>query len=370
MDSEPLRAAVIGSTGRGDYGHGLDTVWQDLPGVRLVAVADDNPEGLARARDRLGSPTAYAAYPEMLEREKPHLLSIAPRWIDRHAEMILAAAAAGVRGIYLEKPLCRDLEEADAIVEGCRKAGTRLAIAFQTRYSPRLDVVDRLLDSGEIGRVLEIHARGKEDGRGGGEDLWVLGSHVLNLMHRLAGEPRWCSARVFQEGEAAAGRHVQEGAEGIGPLTGDHIQAVYGFEAGVTGRFSSVRGASGDPSRFGVRIHGTKGVIEMGTGYLPEVHLLRESSWSTARNSGAWIPVSSEGPGIPEPLADGSAHAGNAAAVRDLLVAIQESREPEASVYEGRTAVEMVAAVFESHRLSQPVTFPLSNRKNPLSLLA
>ncbi|HUF62993.1 MAG TPA: Gfo/Idh/MocA family oxidoreductase [Verrucomicrobiales bacterium] len=370
MDPEPLRAAVIGSTGRGDYGHGLDTVWQDLPGIRLVAVADDNPEGLARARDRLGAPAAYADYGEMLEQERPHLLSIAPRWIDRHAEMILAAAAAGVQGIYMEKPMCRDLEEADAIVEACRKSGTRLAIAFQTRYSPRLEVVDRLLDSGEIGRVLEIHARGKEDARGGGEDLWVLGSHVLNLMHRIAGEPRWCSARVFQEGEPATARHVRDGAEGIGPLTGDHIQAVYGFDAGVTGTFSSVRAAAGDPSRFGLRIHGSQGVIEMGTGYLPQVHLLKESSWSTARNSGAWVSVSSEGPGLSEPLADGSAHAGNAAAVRDLLAAIEENRQPEASVYEGRSAVEMIAAVFESHRLSKPVTFPLSNRKNPLSLLA
>ena len=35
----PRRVAVIGHTGRGNYGHGLDTVWQKIPGTEIVAVA-------------------------------------------------------------------------------------------------------------------------------------------------------------------------------------------------------------------------------------------------------------------------------------------------------------------------------------------
>ena len=49
---ETLRAAVIGRTGRGDYGHGLDEVWVDLPGVELVAVADDDKIGLAKTANQ------------------------------------------------------------------------------------------------------------------------------------------------------------------------------------------------------------------------------------------------------------------------------------------------------------------------------
>jgi len=52
-----------------------------------------------------------------------------------------------------------------------------------------------------------------------------------------------------------------------------------------------------------------------------------------------------------------------------LLKAIQEDRQPEASVYEGRMTVEMIAAVFESQRTGCPVTFPLKTRENPLTLL-
>ena len=34
-----FKAAVIGRTGRGDYGHGIDTVWREVPNVELVAVS-------------------------------------------------------------------------------------------------------------------------------------------------------------------------------------------------------------------------------------------------------------------------------------------------------------------------------------------
>src|SRR6187401_1834697 len=81
------RVGVIGRTGRGNYGHDLDTVWLDLPNVEIVAVADESEEGRARAGERLGAPAAYADYREMLRREQLDLVSVAPRWLDCHCEM-------------------------------------------------------------------------------------------------------------------------------------------------------------------------------------------------------------------------------------------------------------------------------------------
>ena len=40
---------MIGSTGRGNYGHGLDTVWREFSNTEVTAVADDNADGLAKA---------------------------------------------------------------------------------------------------------------------------------------------------------------------------------------------------------------------------------------------------------------------------------------------------------------------------------
>ena len=103
-----LRAAVIGRTGRGDYGHALDEVWLELPGVELVAVADDNKVGLAKSASKLKVDKAYADYRQMLDEIKPDLVAIAPRWLDQHRDMVVAAAERGIH-MYLEKPLARSL---------------------------------------------------------------------------------------------------------------------------------------------------------------------------------------------------------------------------------------------------------------------
>ncbi len=369
-DAPLLRAAVIGHTGRGNYGHGLDRVWLDVPGVRLEAVADADPRGLADAVRRLGGVKGFADYRRLLEDVKPDLVSVAPRWLDQHRDMAVAAAEGGVKGIYLEKPFCRTLAEADAIAAACAKRGVRLAIAHQTRYSPKLGGIRDLIRSGRLGRVLELRARGKEDARGGGEDLWVLGTHALDLMHALGCAPQSCVASVLQDGRPVGPGDVKPGNEGIGPLAGDEIHATYRLAGGATGFFDSVRGAGAKVSRFGLRLLGSKGVLEIhDVGFLPDVRFLDDPSWSPGRTGSAWVPVSSAGVGAPEPLPDGGLHAGNVAAVKDLIAAIAEDREPEAGPGTARTATEMIVAVFESHRVKGPVTFPLAARENPLTRL-
>lgn len=363
------RVAVIGHTGKGNYGHGLDKVWLEIPETEIVAVADADERGLAAAVKRLGGPKGYPDYRRMLDEVKPELVSVAPRWLDQHRDMVVAAAERGVRGIYLEKPMCRTLAEADEMIAACEKHGVKAAVAHQTRYSPKLRVVDELIRSGEIGQVLEFRARGKEDLRAGGEDLWVLGTHVLDLIHHFGGEPAWCFGSVLAEGRPIRRGDVHPGAEGIGPLAGDEVHAVYRLAGGATGFFDSVHGGRGSPTRFGLKIFGSEGVIEMGTGYLPAASLLADSSWSPGRTGSQWVAVSSAGAAEPEPLKDGGLPAGNVLAVRDLIAAIEADRQPVSSIYEARTAVEMIVAVFESQRTGRPVSVPLENRQNPLAML-
>jgi predicted dehydrogenase len=365
------RAAVIGHTGRGNYGHGLDTVWRDLPETQLVAVADADPAGLGAAVKRLGDVKGFADYRKMLDEVRPDLVAVAPRWLDQHREMVVAAAESGARGIYLEKPMCRTLAEADEMVAACRKNHVKLAIAFQTRYSQKLPVVDKLIEDGVLGRLLELRARGKEDRRGGGEDLWVLGTHMFNLVHHFGGRPRWCFGVVEQGGHPVGPADVREGAEGIGLLAGDSVHAVYRLESGVTATFDSIRDAGGTPTRFGLQIFGSKGIVQMfNTGHIPEVFLLADSSWSPGRSGAEWIPVTSAGVGKPEPLPNAGLHGGNVLAVGDLVRAIEEDREPVAGIEDARLATEMIVAVFESHRLRRPVEMPLANRQNPLGMLS
>jgi len=359
------RVGVIGHTGRGNYGHGLETVWLQFPQCEIVGVTDANPQGLAAAVDRLKAPLGLADYREMLDTCQLDIVAICPRWLDQHRDMVVAAAERGVH-IYMEKPLCRTLEEADQIAAACEENGVKLAIAHQTRYSPRLHVVRDMIYDGKLGKVLELRGRGKEDRRGGGEDLWVLGSHIMNLIYVFGGEPNWCFASVQQDGHPITKDDVREGPEGIGPLAGDSVAAMYGLEDDARGYFASQRD-QGNGARFGLQIFGSKGILEILTGSLPAVHFLPDPTWSPGRSGASWLPVTSAGVGRPEPLADGGLHAGNILAVQDLLAAIEEDRLPECNVYEARTTIEMIAAVFESQRQGKPVSLPLKNRQNPLT---
>jgi predicted dehydrogenase len=369
------RVGVIGHTGRGNYGHGVDTVWAQFPDqCQVVAVADADEKGLAEAVKRLSNaerkiaPKPYADYRRMLDEAKPEIVAIGPRWLDQHRDMVLAAAERGMH-MYMEKPMCRTPAEADQMVAACEKHDVKLALAHQTRYSPRLQAIHDLIANGELGTLLELRGRGKEDARGGGEDLWVLGSHVMNLIHHFGGNPTWCFGRVEQDGKPVAKSQVKEGNEGIGPLAGDSVAAMYGLDGGAIATFGSRRGLGGGKGRFGLQICGSKGIVEILTGHLPSVQFLADPAWSPGRSGVQWVPVTSAGVGKPEPLSDGGLDGGNVMAIKDLLAAIEQDRQPECSVYEGRVTIEMICAVFESHRVGGPVNFPLKTRENALSLL-
>jgi hypothetical protein len=79
--------------------------------------------------------------------------------------------------------------------------------------------------------------------------------------------------------------------------------------------------------------------------------------------------VTSAGVGKPEPLTDRGLALGNEWIARDLIEAVEKDRQPLGSMYDGRAALEMILAVYESHRRKGPVALPLEERRHPLSLL-
>jgi predicted dehydrogenase len=368
------RVAVIGRTGRGNYGHGLDVVWRAFDNVQIVAVADENEKGRAAAGERLKVKNTYADYRQMLKKERPQIVSVADRHLDQHRDMVVACAEAGA-SIFLEKPMCRTLAEADEMIAACERHHVKLAIAHQTRHSPRLQRVREFIAEGRLGDILEMRGRGKEDSRGGGNDLMVLGTHIMDLMRFVAGDARWCYARVGvmekQGVRLAAKADIGEGGEGMGPIAGNHMTAMYGFDRGTVSHFATHRASwnKGDRDRFGLTIYGSRGIIQLTTGSLPPVHYLPDPSWFPARGKTAWQEITSAGLGKPETIKDGGLGQGNIWIVRDLMEAIEKDRQPKGSMYDGRAALEMILAVYESHRLRAAVDLPLNNRRHPLTMM-
>ena len=355
----PLTVGVIGHTGQGNYGHGEDTVWLKIPQTKIVAVADADPKGLTDAAQRLGGVKAYADYKVMLAETKPDIAAICARHIHEHRDMIVAAVGAGVKGIYIEKPFVRTLAEADEIVKLCAQKGVRLAIAHRNRYHPVIDVVKQLVASGEIGELKEVRVRGKQDHRGGGLDLWVLGGHGFNLATLFTGAAISCEATILVEGRPATKADIRPGDEGVGLIVGDEIHARYETKSGIPLYFDSKKGTPAKGTPFGARLIGTKGVISL---------QIDEEPLAILERDGVKTPITTAGIGKPEPIKDiKQVNGGHHGAVRDLLAAIAEKREPLCGPEAGRETVELTLAVFASFVADgKKVALPLADRAHPL----
>lgn len=88
------RAAIIGHTGHGNYGHGLDIAFMNFPNIEIV-IANPDTTGHAKVQTLTGAPTTYADYRSLLEKERPNLVAIAPRFVGDRLAMVEAAAAVG-----------------------------------------------------------------------------------------------------------------------------------------------------------------------------------------------------------------------------------------------------------------------------------
>src|SRR5258706_15964284 len=88
--SEPTprrwRAAIIGCTGQGDYGHSLDSAFSGFEHVEVVGLADPDDAGRSRSAQRAKAQRQYSDYRQMLAKERPDLVVVAPRWSERHFE--------------------------------------------------------------------------------------------------------------------------------------------------------------------------------------------------------------------------------------------------------------------------------------------
>ena len=305
----------------------------------------------------------------MLATARPDIVAVCPRHADQHCEMILAAIQHGAKGVYVEKPFVQTPEEADRVLKASEKSGCKVAVAHRNRYHPTLKVIDRLLEEKTIGKLLEIRGRGKGDRRGGAEDLWVLGSHVLNLMSYFAGPAQRCSASMLQDGEPVTRDDIRKGVEGLGPLAGNELHARYEFASGLTGYFDSVANDGTSNAAFGLQLVGSKGIIQIQCDVNPLAYLVPGNPFAPTKRARPWLPISSVGVDQPEPdepLILQVQH--HAVAILDLIDAIERDRAPLCDAIEGAATIEMIHAVFQSHFAGgRSLTLPLAHRNHVMA---
>lgn len=365
MTEDPYRAGAIGRTG--DFGHGLHLPYRTLPETEMIAVADPDSEGRVRAVEESGAKRGYADYREMLAEEALDVVSVSPRVPVDREEMIAAAAEAGC-GIYSEKPLARDLTTADRIVETCDANGVALAVALQSRHVEPFRAVRRLIRRGDLGEIRSLHARGKEDHRGGGEDLVVLGHHGLDLMRFLTGtDPLWVFGHLTVDGRDVTRTDASEPTEPIGPVAGDSAVGMFGFPDGVRGYIYTGRERQANGDQYGITIVGSDGTISIRYADLGAPTISRAHGAFEAHAEFEPLDVGTDEADTDLPGSDDIITRGNQQAVRDLVESVTEDREPVASGRDARFALEMIHGVTAAHLQGRRLSFPLADRTHPLA---
>jgi len=358
--SRKLRAVVIGHTGHGDYGHGMDVCLAHRTEVEVVGLADPDEKGRAIAAKKANAPRTYADYHEMLAKEKPDIAICGPRWNDQHVPIIKACLEAGAH-VYSEKPFVQCAADGDELLKIAESRNLKVAVAHQMRIAPNVRALQKgVTDKSLIGDLLEIRANGKQDARAGAEDLIVLGCHLFDLMRFFAGDPHWCFSRVETKDGKAITKSDKHGAgkEQIGGMAGERVHATFAFPNSVTAVFESRAEAHQTSSAWGLTLVGSKGMALLSANIPPHVFLL---------TPGADGAITSKQYEVSPPPPKASMKDANAMVADDWLEAIAQNREPFCSGRNAAWANEMVQAVFASALAHAPMEFPLQVRTHPFA---
>jgi predicted dehydrogenase len=363
--------------------HGLHVACRGLPQVEVVALVDGNADRIHERMTATGAQRYYRELEEMLDRERPDIVILCSRHPADHFSQIRAAAERGVH-IYCEKPMTADLDEAGRIVALAERHRIRICVAHPARYAAVFRTMKAMLDAGEIGRPLTAYGKGKCDHRGGGEDLMVLGTHILDLQACLFGPPQHVWAEV-----TAGGRPVARGdriptCEPIGPTAGDAVFATFAFPGGVRGVFESHRGWAVPGSEdviMGLTVMGERGSLSLRFNDrarpVCELRISRQPVPPEDGSSYIPVPVHPTGVAGAEPLDPSLCGQpdipqapffleANRNALLDLMAAITEDRLPRSNVHTARTTLEMIYGVYAAHLDARRIPFPLVSRAHPL----
>ncbi|MBT4140422.1 MAG: Gfo/Idh/MocA family oxidoreductase [Candidatus Latescibacteria bacterium] len=358
MAENKYRAGAIGHTGRGNFGHRLHMPYNQIGHIDFVALADPDEGGRSKALSDTQASSGYADYREMLDKESLDIVSVCPRWVDQHEEMLLACVEAGCH-IYCEKPMTSDLASADRIVSSANAAGVKIAVAHQGVYLPQMHALHAIIASGQIGQLLAMEACGKQDHRGGGEDTLVLGTHLFNMMRFFAGDPLSVFGRVCQEGRDVQMGDAREANEPIGLIAGDFITSTHYFHSDVVGHFVSRKNQLSKGRGYGLVLIGESGRLAING----------DASWVAELNSDVWSPwaggLAWQALDIPKSSLQED---GNRLAILSLVDAIENDTEPISSAGDARWALEMIHGIYASHLAHARVSLPLAERGHPLAI--
>jgi predicted dehydrogenase len=320
--------------------------------VRLVACWDDDVVRGQKAAETYGM--IYTPHlDELLANEQIQAVIVTCE-TNRHAEMILAAAAAG-KHILCQKPLALSLADCDRIITAVQGTGIKFQMAYQMRHDPSNQRIKELVSSGALGRIGLLRRRHCIPVLFNpdfylGPTRWHVdpqknmgmfmddASHATDFIHWILGKP----ASVMAE--------IENTLTQVAP--DDTGVAIYRFASGTMAVLtnSSVILAGENTTE----VYGDQGVLIQNYDDLVSTHLAPINSPALKlyrKENPTWV---DQGISIP------SNHGERIMAVpRAFIDCLKNDTSPTVTAEDGRVSVEMVLGAYQSARTGCRVYFPL-----------
>ncbi len=153
----------------------------------LKAFCDADPEQLAVHAANYPEATPFAAFDQMLESDVFDAVVIATP-AATHGALTRQALLAG-KHVFVEKPLCLDVDEAEALDRLARENGLTLMVGHLLLYHPAFVALKQKVDGGHIGRLRYIHSTRASLGKIRTEEnaLWSFAPHDISMILSLTG---------------------------------------------------------------------------------------------------------------------------------------------------------------------------------------
>ncbi len=255
-EARKLRVVVAGTSFAGAV---QIPVFQSHARTQVVALSSGHHDRAIAVAQEHGIAAAYTDFEEMLDIERPDLVSITTP-PDLHHPMVLSAAQRGIH-ILCEKPFALDGIQAGEMLKAADAAGVVAMVDFEFRYLPARTFLMDLLRQNYVGKIRMVEFSAHfgwrsdtgdvgwnwwSDKRRGGGLLGAIGSHAVDSLQMWMGEPRriMCDLSTFvpeREGEAVTSDDAlamiiefESGAQAV-----LHMSAVAGVEMSQVGIYGS-----------------------------------------------------------------------------------------------------------------------------------
>ena len=301
--------------------------------TELTAVCRRDLALAEKFADKFGKPSVYSSAEEVIRDQNVAAVVLATP-PNVHLEEALLGAESG-KHVLCEKPMAMNARECREMVQACREAGVKLAVAYRRRVFPQVVKAKELISSGAIGRVVCVrtHFSGlcqmedswrTEPSVSGGGMMMDMAVHRLEVLLNFAGHPVDVQAMV-------------ETVHHDWPVD-DSCAILLRFEDGKIGVHSTI--GTSPPRRDFAQIDGTAGRILIDPLEFGVDHIDFEKS-----NGIEQIPVNPlENPYFDLPM------------IEDFVQSIAEDREPLCDGVSGYWTQAVVDASYLSAEKGQRVT--------------